>query len=49
LGWGGIADAELIREAREGTVRGEGAGVVGASAPDGIAGVIVDGELDAER
>jgi hypothetical protein len=49
LGRGGITDAKLIREAREGTVRGEGAVVVGAGAADGVAGVIVDRELDAER
>lgn len=49
LGTGWIADAELIGEPSERTVCGEVAGVVGACAPDGVTGVIIDGELDTKR
>jgi hypothetical protein len=49
LGAGRIADAELIGEPCEHAVCGEVAVIVGTCASDGVAGVIVNGELDTKR
>jgi hypothetical protein len=49
LGTGRIADAELVGESREHAVCGEQAIVVGACASYGVAGVVIDGELDTKR